>query len=397
MKRILIIAAANSSEIRAVLDNLPAAANARIIEGKMSIPYGLWPVDIVNEDGQPERVVQRLDKAVAERLVRAFNGVLGRVSRFVGGCPIYMGHPDVRSAAAANAAGADRAAWRPLGKNTAMAATDTALVVDGAFTDAAKALIAANAALAPSPHWGLKRTEDKHDGLAICEPVAFYSMGITPRPNIAGSAVNEDPCDPIDPMELSARDVIIANMQAELSDMDAQRCAACGERDQAMAQVTALTTALAEKDARCKALEADMVAVRAECDALRKALADSTAIATANERGARELRVAVATAAANSGLIIAADVATWAEKLGTISAVNELIDSSRILKSSSTVSQVRIAAANADLGGVPASVRFAEVVRERMARTQEQWPVAWNACRASHKELFDLMPNGGRA
>ena len=32
-----------------------------------------------------------------------------------------------------------------------------------------------------------------------------------------------------------------------------------------------------------------------------------------------------------------------------------------------------------------------------MASTKEDWPTAFNACRASHKELFSLMPNGGRA
>lgn len=392
-----LISAVNSVPMRAVLDELPAAANARIVEGRMTIPFGLWPVEIVNEDGEPERVLQRLDKPVAERLIRSFNGLLGRISRFVGGSPIYLGHPDYRKAAAANAAAGEAVPWNVLGKSIGMSLAENALVVEGDFSPAAKALIAANAALAPSPHWGLKRTGEQQEGVAICEPVAFYSMGLTPRPNIAGAAINEDAAVPIDPMAISARDEMIANMSAELSDLDSRCGEACAERDQAMTKVAALTTALAEKDARCKALEADMVAMRAEMDALRKALADQQALAVANERGAHELRVAVVAAAANCGLILAADRDVWIAKLSALAAVNELLDPTRMLKRESIVGQARIAAANADLGGVTPSVRFEQVVRERMNKTGEDWPTAWNACRNSHRELFNLMPNGGKA
>jgi hypothetical protein len=38
--------AANALDLQAVMDAIPAAANARIIEGRMTIPFGLWPVTL---------------------------------------------------------------------------------------------------------------------------------------------------------------------------------------------------------------------------------------------------------------------------------------------------------------------------------------------------------------
>jgi len=98
------------------------------------------------------------------------------------------------------------------------------------------------------------------------------------------------------------------------------------------------------------------------------------------------------------GLILAADREAWREKLAqTPAAANDLLAFERILKTRSIVDPARIAAANADLGGVSAAAKFEGLVRERMAKTGEAWPAAWNACAAAHAEIFKLMPNGGRA
>lgn len=393
--RMAILNAVNARDIIPAIV-MEAAANARVVDGVMTIPYGLWPVEIVNEKGQREKVVQRLDKTVASRLVHAFNSLHGRFARWVSGSPIYMGHPDHNGAHNA-------AAWRRLGKIVSMTATDDALAVKGDFDDESKTLLAANAALAPSPHWGLKRTTETHEGAAICEPVAFYSMGITARPNIAGAAVNEDPADPAtaELMTQARHDQQMAVLAADMADteMECERLRAALEVARADAgsqatQIAALQGTLAEKDLRLAALAADLAALRAELDACRAALEQSKAEALSSANAVSGQIAALIDAAG----IVPADREHWATRLReTPAAVNSLLETVRSIKTGSIVTPERMAAANEALGGVTAAARFEQLVRERMAATREDWPTAWNACRVAHRELFALMPNGGRA
>lgn len=372
------------------------AANAKIIEGKMSIPYGLWPVTIKvkSPDGKvtDERVLQRLDKTVATRLVSAFNSLQGRLSRFVSGSPIYRGHPDYIGAK-------DAVAWNSLGKCIGMEAGESALVVQGEFNDAGKSLVAANESLAPSPHWGLSRTGEKQDDLEICVPMALYSMGLTARPNIPGAAVNDDAggladcavADPVAALMTSAEyDQAMAVLAADIADLEqklADAAATCCSKDE---QLTALNAALADLTGKHKSLETWNASLQADLAATRAALQAEKATALDCAMNS------VLDGAIAAGRLVAADRDTWKAKLtATPSAVNELFDAA--LKTASVVAASRAAAANEALGGVTPACRFEQVVRARMADTKESWPVAWNACKASHSEIFRLMPNGGRA
>jgi hypothetical protein len=395
MKRIVILTACNSATISAVAD-FPSVAgatavNARVVEGRMTIPYGMWPVTIVNAEGKEEKVVQRLDKAVAGRLMAAFNSFRGRLSRIVSGSPIFMGHPDYAKATAANA-------WSRLGKNTGMEAGEDALVVIGDFTPEAKTILAANETLAPSPHWGLARTAEKKDDLAICEPVAFYSMGITPRPNIAGAAVNEAVPPPIDSAAVAAvmMDGSIVAQQladccAEMLQLKDALAAAVAAKDTADQQLAALAKIVAEKENALLQERTWGANLRAEMDALRAALQQEKADAIATSVNS------ILDGATAAGRIVAADREHWRDKIMKLpAAVNELF-APAALKVESVVDPARVAAANADLGTRPAADRFVDLVRQHMATTKTTWEIAWNECQAKHSELYKLMPNGGKA
>jgi len=400
-----LLGAANGAALLASIVDQPieAAANNRVIEGRMSIPYGVWPITIVNEQGKPEKVLQRLNLQSATRLVSAFNSLRGRVSRFVSGSPIYIGHPDYLKAK-------DAKAWQQLGKCTGMEAANDALIITGEFNADGKALVAANSALAPSPHWGLKRTGEKQDGVEITEPAAFYSVGITPRPNIAGAAINEEPQvagvveTPADEAQELAEEAMenqqLAIMAAEISSLEAVvndlrvllESTKTSAIDQA-GQLTSLQALIAQKNQELGAASASMLDCQAQLSACQAALVACQAEAAGYDEAVNSLL----DGAIKAGSIIAADRETWRAKVKkTPAAANELL-AGRALKTTSVIPPGRAAAANEALGGVSAKVQFETAVRERMAKMREDWPTAWNATRVTHKEIFNLMPNGGKA
>jgi hypothetical protein len=434
-----ILHAANESAPHSPIHVL-SSVNGRIVEGRFVIPFGMHPVEIVNEGGKHEKVVQRLNAATSTGLIVAFNSLLSRFARFISGPNIYQGHPDQKN-------DPNPAAWAPLGKVVRMDAGDNALVIHGDLPDASKALLAANTALAPSPYWGLRRTAETHEGMAVCDPVVFFSLGITPRPNIAGAAANsldaetgrvgdketvapaaanEAPANfgapiggaaaneapaPVAPTatnevpvnvgaatESPAQDAPkhrdMALLAANIADMESSLTAAGLSIDSLKAQLAALTATLAERDLAIAAQKTDIINLRSELDATRTAL---TASKTKSDSHIMDSCNALADAAIAAKLIVPADREFWSKKLVEMpAAANELLNPERILKSKSVVTSERLAAANSALGGVPATVRFTQIVRERMAKTHEQWSEAFNACRKSHEEIYNLMPNGGR-
>ena len=399
------------------LNGVPeAASNGQVLEGRMTVPYGMWPVTITNEKGVRERVIQRLDKAVAERLAATFDSLRGRFARLVGGSNIWLGHPDHATAGAQNEqAPGSKVSWHRLGRTVKLSPGETELIADGDFTEAAKALIAANQ-LAPSPYWGLRRTgEHVATGESIVEPVALFSFGMVPNPNIAGAAVNEEIASGETPAEVDPNDAVLneeaqrerqsAFLVAELNRLTLERdaaradlAAAAQARDEALAQVAALTKALGDSNIRVTELERAAVAARAKQDEAISASRRFEQTAAANAQSSDALVAAVVAAAANAGLIVQADGDHWRERVRTMpAAINELVCPERLLKTSPIVAAARLAAANEALGGVSAAQRFGQAVREHMSRTGQNWPDAWNACKAAHRELFNLMPNGGKA
>jgi len=420
-RRIRLIHAINSAQplLHAAIDEADlAAANARIVEGKMTIPYGLWPVTIKNEKGETERVVQRLSKPVAERLVAAWNSFRGRVAKAIAGGSIFLGHPDYSPAANA-------ADWKRLGKTVGMEAQEDAWLVHGELTPDAIALCSANAALAPSPHWGLVRTAEKDpSGLPICEPAVYYSMGLVPRPNIAGAAINEaqppppeiKAMDPLSPEAAAANERELAALASDLAEAEAQLKSLTSERDARLLDLAARDKTIAEISGNVAALQADVEALRAKVQAAadaeavarqatesaaaaRKQVEDAYAAQAASASAAmNETLDSICSAAANAGLILPADVPHWKAKLAAANAaIAELIAPDRVRKSESVVSAARLDAANAALGGVSAAARFEQLVRAHQNATGQNWPTAFNAMRAAHPELYNLMPNGGRA
>jgi hypothetical protein len=256
-------------------------------------------------------------------------------------------------------------------------------------------------------------------------------MGLTPRPNIAGAAINHEP----DPVSVGAvtepPPAAAANSADEPADaIIAGSLANDAERDRQLAIVAAeMANLIAERDALAASLaaaRANTETLTSRLDAQSRQLADLAVVVAERERQARELvaqrdaalidmqaaraQSADATASVddcvnsmiqasiNGGLILAADSAHWRARLAASpAAVNELIQPDRFLKTASIVDAARISAANAALGGVSAAERFSQLVREHQARTHTDWPTAWNHCKSAHNDIYRLMPNGGKA
>lgn len=383
-RKIIIIGAANEAPDQV---KIASAINGKVIEGKFVIPFGMWPVEISNEKGEKEKVVQRLTADTAKRMVNAFNTFLGRFSRLVGGAKIYRGHPD-------QVGERNPTAWSVLGKIAKLEVGDNALVIHGDLPDSTKTMLATNEALAPSPYWGMQRTQEKQGDLAVFDPVVLFSLGITPRPNIAGAAANETPSGANEADDLIAeaeRGRQLSVLAAMIADLESQLGAVTAERD-------ALRSQLENVTAMCGANEQKVATAQAQIAAESARRQAAEAAAQAAKDALQNACNAVADAAASANLILPADKEHWAAKLvATPGAANELVTTERMLKTESIVSAARIAAANEALGGVSAAKRFEAIVRERMAKTGEKWPEAFNACRGTHSELYNLMPNGGRA
>ena len=81
--------------------------------------------------------IQRLDRAAAEGMVRRFKSPWNRVKRFITGCPIYAGHPDVPAFAE------DYADKTPKGMIVDLAAREDGLYCKPVFTNEGSELVEA--------------------------------------------------------------------------------------------------------------------------------------------------------------------------------------------------------------------------------------------------------------
>lgn len=380
--------------------------NVRMIEGKMTVPFGLWPLTVKIE-GKPVRVLQRLNATTAGAMVAAFNSLRGRFARFVAnGLPVFAQHPELD--------GVTAAAWKRLGKITGLSIAGDALSIECDLPDSTKALLAGNSALAPSPFWGLKATTEAQDGTPIMDPVVLFSVGITPRPNIAGAAANEDPTNAGAATEVAAivdaaaRDRELATASAYIANLESDLASVIGDRDQLKAQVDSLTAALAERDAAIAAGKADLMRLAAELEAAKTATQNAVALAAGNEQAANEARTSgaalvlvaansIADAAVAGGFVSAADRDFWRDKIkGDPKEIAGLFALARGLKTRTIVDSARIAGANEAAAATPGA-RFKALVDARMAKTGEKWPDAWQATREANPDLYKLMPNGGKA
>ena len=151
-------------------------------------PFGDYPGQALRRgpDGQFEQfpALQRLDRAAAEGMVAKFKSLGQRLKRFLTGCPIYAGHPDVP--AFAN----DYPDKEPKGMIVDLEVRDTGLYCKPVFTPAGSELVATKQLRAFSGYWSAVPVAGAPN---IFRPDTLKSAGLTNHPNLPVQWMNEQP------------------------------------------------------------------------------------------------------------------------------------------------------------------------------------------------------------
>ncbi len=181
---------------------LPSATAPAGADGWALIPYGEWP----HEQG-----LQRFDRAAAEQMVAYFRNGWNTLKRAISGLSIYRGHPDLaaelrplldrttdeheRTALTTRIASLEQqyADHREYGSIADLEVRDTGLALKPVLLPAGVALVNDEGLTKFSPHW-LAVPLPPENGRPVFSPVLLRSIGLTDRPNIAGtSLINTQP------------------------------------------------------------------------------------------------------------------------------------------------------------------------------------------------------------
>src|SRR5581483_9879065 len=128
--------------------------------------------------------IQRLDRAAAEGMTAKFKSLGQRLKRFLTGCHIYVGHPDVP--AFAN----DYPDKNPKGMIVDLSVRDDGLYCKPVFTNEGSELIESKTYRAFSGYWSAQQVGEEN-GKTIFRPDLLKSAGLTNRPNLPVHLMNE--------------------------------------------------------------------------------------------------------------------------------------------------------------------------------------------------------------
>ena len=153
-------------------------------------PFGDFPgrAMLRQPDGSVKTfdAIQRLDRAAAEGMTAKFKSIGQRLKRFITGCHIYIGHPDVP--AFAN----DYPDKSPKGMIVDLAVRDDGLYCKPVFTNEGSELVESKTYRAFSGYWSAQPVGEEN-GKTIFRPDHLKSAGLTNRPNLPVQLMNETP------------------------------------------------------------------------------------------------------------------------------------------------------------------------------------------------------------
>src|SRR5579863_160669 len=151
-------------------------------------PFGDFPGRALlrQPDGSTKTfdAIQRLDRAAAEGMTSKFKSPWHRVKRFITGCHIYIGHPDVP--AFAN----DYPDKTPKGMIVDLAVRNDGLYCKPVFTNEGSELIESKTCRALSGYWSAQQVGEEN-GKTIFRPDLLKSAGLTNHPNLPVHLMNE--------------------------------------------------------------------------------------------------------------------------------------------------------------------------------------------------------------
>ncbi|MES2692781.1 MAG: DUF935 family protein [Verrucomicrobiota bacterium] len=372
-------------------------ASTASTDGWARVPYGEWP----HEEG-----LQRFGRAEAEEMVRYFKNTWNRLKRAITGLPIYRGHPDLadtlkKQRPLANAA--DRAhldqriaevetRWpdrREYGSIADLEARDDGLYLKPVLTPAGAALVNEDGLRFFSPHW-LGKPLSPTNGRPVYGPAFLLSIGLTDRPNIAGtSLVNSAPAAGANrnpnqtPTNMPPWLIELLGLVNEPVEDQEKKAKALLEKILERPDSSTLAT---EQSAR-SAAETQLAETKSRLATAETALVNERAAHTAT---ARSHNATLLDAAVREGRILEAARPVWLSRLERdFPAESAALANERpALKTTP-----KTGALGERKAQFSASSKFTALVNERATRTGESWDSAWHATKrtADGRALFEEM------
>lgn len=361
-------------------------------DGWARVPYGEWP----HEEG-----LQRFGRAEAEEIVGYFKNTWNRLKRAITGLPIYRGHPDLadtlrKQRATTTEAGASgdleariaeiERRWpdqREYGSIADLEARDDGLYLKPVLTPAGASLVNDGGLRFFSPHW-LGKLIGTSAGRPIYGPALLLSIGLTDRPNIAGtSLVNSAPVEGANlnpnrttiPMPQWLIELLgLANEPAEEQENKAKAII-----EKLLEKRPEAAAAAEEKNARADA-ETKLAATEA-------ALVNERAAHNATARSRNQVLI---DNAVREGRVLESSRPVWIARLERdFSAESAALANER----AAMKTLARTNGLGARKATTAAASKFSALVNERAARTGESWDVAWHATKrtAEGRTLYDEM------
>lgn len=378
-------ALANEAPAGIPLFGLGNEIDAAAGEGWARVPYGEWP----HEEG-----MQRFGKPEAEEMIGYFRNTWNRIKRAITGLPIYRGHPDLvdvlRKQRTSLASETQRRAldlkiaefekrWpdkREYGSIADMEARDDAFYLKPILTPAGAALVNEHGLKFFSPHWLGKRLGEL-GGKPLYAPAFMLSIGLTDRPNIAGtSLVNSAPggADNQNQKEHTMPQWLIellglANEAAEVREEKAKT------KLKELLSRPEPTALVNEQTARTSA-ETQLAEIKGKLSTAETALANEKAAHGATVKARNEALVA---SAIKEGRIVEAAKPVWLTRLERDFAVESVALANE-------QGAIKTTARTDNLGerkSADAGAQFTALVNERMAKTGETWSAAWKAVKGT--------------
>lgn len=372
-------------------------------DGWARIAYGEWP----HAQG-----LQRFGKPQADEMVGYFKNTWNQLKRAVTGLPIFKGHPDLadvlREQRASLANDAQRRDFdrriielerqypdkKEYGTIADMEARDDGLWLKPVLSPGGAALVNEGRKFF-SPHW-LARTLGTEHGRTVYAPALFLSIGLTDRPNIAGtSLVNQQPEPTMNKTLLLQLLAALGRTPLANEATDEQINA---ELTAALPVATALAqrpeaTALANEQTARGTAETQLTETKGQLTAAQTALANEKSAHAATVKARNE---ALVTGAVKAGRIQEAARAVWTGRLERDFATESvaLANEQSGPKTTSRTEQ---------LGGrkvsSEASAKFTALVNEAMPKHGNDWTKAWKAVKATTegKALHDQMETAAAA
>ena len=334
-----------------LLSALGAAANDAALPSQTSdaaenwirvTPYGEFP----NASG-----LQICDRTAADRMVKHFHSLTGRVGRLFRGLPIYVGHPDYPPVVDDYP---DKTVYGHI--NTLEARAD-GLYGSPNWSNEGKAMVNEKDFLYPSPHW---RMEPVHARAGAFRPVRLVSVGLTNNPNIQG--------DPLPAQNAQLPNPVPTHMQL----------------------ATFLNLLSLPADSTDEQIAARILQLKTDAEA-RVAAEQKTTAANARAHSAEQARnETLITIAINDGRITAADRPTWEQSLAQDFSIGSR-DLAALRPALNTVPRVAALGGRRDEMGMDVNGITAineAVAREMKDSSEPDRNKAWSTVKQKHPELF---------